>query len=105
MKSEYDRGPLRILLEQSKILNRLVSKKLKSVPEGQFKTALQGVSAELQFIDAKLKAIDEKLEVTPFLKFYELKEELGKMIKEAQANIKLVFIAKKKSNFFKLISF
>lgn len=86
-----DRGLLRILREQSRILNGLVIKRFKALPDGEKKKAVAAVSADLQYIDEKLRVIDEKLETTPFLAFQKMKNELGKMIKQTQANIKLVY--------------
>ncbi|MBI2103327.1 hypothetical protein HYT55_05775 [Candidatus Woesearchaeota archaeon] len=59
--------------------------------DSELKTAVAAVSADLQFIAEKLRAIDEKLETTPFLAFRKAKRELSKMIKQTQANIKLVY--------------
>ena len=86
-----DRGLLRVLRKQSRILNNLVARKYKALHESELKTAVAAVSADLQFIDEKLRFIDEKLETTPFLAFRRLKSELSKMIKQTQANIKLVY--------------
>ncbi len=86
-----DRGLLRVLREQSRILNGLVVKKFKSLPKGELKEAIAAVSAELQFIGEQLRTIDEQLETTPFLAFMRLKGKLGKTIRQAQAVIRLAY--------------